>query len=144
MAHHGAGAAARAPHIAHHGELFKKSRTRTWNWKTRYYELRGTELLCYRKQGDATPKSRVGIAAVYDVPDRGGGSQSHRFDVLCTGDDSRMLCFAAASDDDKRAWLTCCATASRVLEDTEHPRAAEFRIASGHTRESAAQISVMS
>ena len=33
MAHHGAGAAARAPHIAHHGELFKKSRTRTWNWK---------------------------------------------------------------------------------------------------------------
>ena len=109
------------------GLLNRKGQVCTWDWKPRYFELHGQELRCYRKKGDAEPKSRVTVGAVRDVPERGGGKRANRIDiVLGKGADARVMSLAATSEDEKRKWVDAFAAASSRLDPSDHRRAAEF------------------
>ena len=108
------------------GVLYKKGETRTWSWTLRYFELRGLELLCYNKEGDAEPKSRRRVESVVDVKAR-ENKQAHRIDLVCGSYDggnsarAQILCLAATSAEEKHAWMTAITGALRLQNAPVQP-----------------------
>ena len=116
---------------SHEGLLEVKGRVLVvgTTWVQYRFELSGWRLRQFQpRSASETPRRELELTGVVDVPDR-VGARAHRFDAICVGSTARprTVCLAAATEEDKHAWLDALRTATREVCLDEHPRAAEFR-----------------
>ena len=115
------------------GVMFKQGQKRK-NWKPRLFLLRGNELeyLEMRKKNDgfdATPKGKVTVTGIYDVPGR-LDKREHRIDVRCAASSGRLLSLSCDAPADKRDWMAALLAVPTIeqLQPSTHPRYNEFSV----------------